>query len=241
MKIKLTIGLLLVMAVTLLWRFETKSIDDDRFVTFVVNPKNQKLVLYWKNEKGITYGSLQNLKLWLEANNEELLFAMNGGMYQKDKSPQGLFIENRIIRSPLDTTSGGGNFYMKPNGIFYLTAYNKAIICKTEDFVGSDKVKYATQSGPMLVSDGNIHKGFEKNSANLNIRNGVGSLPNNQILFAMPKKEINFYEFATYFKNKGCKNALYLDGFVSRAYCPKTNWIQTDGNFGVIIGVTKKK
>lgn len=54
----------------------------------------------------------------------------------------------------------------------------------------------------------------------------------------MSKKEINFYDFANYFKKMGCINALYLDGFVSRAYLPEQNWIQTDGNFAVIIGVT---
>ena len=54
----------------------------------------------------------------------------------------------------------------------------------------------------------------------------------------MSKKEINFYDFANYFKSIGCKNALYLDGLVSRIYLPEKQWIQTDGNFGVIIGVT---
>ncbi|WP_264554492.1 phosphodiester glycosidase family protein [Flavobacterium sp. N1861] len=56
----------------------------------------------------------------------------------------------------------------------------------------------------------------------------------------MSKKEINFYDFATYFKKLGCKNALYLDGFVSRTYYPEEKWIQTDGNFGVLIGITNK-
>jgi hypothetical protein len=46
--------------------------------------------------------------------------------------------------------------------------------------------------------------------------------------------------FASYFQKLGCKNALYLDGFVSRTYWPEGNWIQTDGNFGVIIGVLDK-
>lgn len=73
----------------------------------------------------------------------------------------------------------------------------------------------------------------------MNIRNGVGILPGNKILFAMSKEEINFYDLATYFKKMGCKNALYLDGLVSRIYLPEKHWIQTDGNFGVIIGVTE--
>ena len=115
------------------------------------------------------------------------------------------------------------------------------MICKTEDFKKNMKIKFATQSGPMLVIDGEIHKSFNKSSLNVNIRNGVGILPNNKILFAMSKKEINFYEFAEFFKSKGCVNALYLDGFVSRTYCPSKNWIQTDGDFGVIIGVVSKK
>lgn len=55
------------------------------------------------------------------------------------------------------------------------------------------------------------------------------------------EKEINFFDFATYFQERGCKNALYLDGFVSRAYIPSKNWKQLDGNFGVIIGVTEPK
>ncbi len=40
-------------------------------------------------------------------------------------------------------------------------------------------------------------------------------------------------------KPAGCRNALYLDGFVSRMYAPEENITQTDGNFGVIIGITE--
>lgn len=216
------------------------NLDTD-FVSYAVNPKDQNVGMYWKNQQNKNFGSLQNLKIWLNKNNKELLFAMNGGMYKKDKSPQGLYIENKIRKSNIDTTSGNGNFYLKPNGIFFLTTNNEVHICKTTNYKENPKVKFATQSGPMLVIDGQIHKAFNENSTNLNIRNGVGILPNNEILFVMSKKEINFYEFATYFQKKGCKNALYLDGFVSRTYCPEQKWTQIDGDFGVIIGVTKNK
>ena len=91
----------------------------------------------------------------------------------------------------------------------------------------------------MLLINGQIHPAFKKGSSNLNIRNGVGILPNNKVIFAMSKQEVNFYDFAQYFKNLGCKNALYLDGFVSRTYLPGKNWEQLDGNFGVIIGLEK--
>ena len=215
------------------------SNEDERFVSYIVNPKKQNLEFFWKNEKGEHFKNAENLISWLKSKNKKLLFSTNGGMYKKDNSPQGLYVENTITKSEIDALNGNGNFYLKPNGVFYLTTEKNPIICKTEDFVNNVKIKYATQSGPMLVIDGEIHTAFKKNSTNLNIRNGVGILPNNQIVFAISKKEINFYDFAEYFKNLGCKNALYLDGFVSRTYLPEKNWKQIDGNFGVIIGVTE--
>ena len=87
----------------------------------------------------------------------------------------------------------------------------------------------------MLLIDGHIHPKLTKGSSNLHIRNGVGVLPDGKLIFAMSKEKINFYDFATFFKNNGCQNALYLDGFVSRTYLPSKNWEQMDGNFGVII------
>lgn len=215
------------------------SNEDERFVSYIVNPKKQNLEFFWKNEKGKHFKNAENLISWLKNKNKKLLFSTNGGMYKKDNSPQGLYVENTITKSEIDTSNGSGNFYLKPNGVFYLTTDKNPMICKTEDFVNNGKIKFATQSGPMLVIEGEIHTAFKKNSTNLNIRNGVGILPNNQIVFAISKMEINFYDFAEYFKKIGCKNALYLDGFVSRTYLPEKNWKQIDGNFGVIIGVTE--
>ena len=93
----------------------------------------------------------------------------------------------------------------------------------------------------MLLIDGAIHPKFTEGSSNVHIRNGVGILPNGNLLFAMSTKTTNFYDFACFFQDKGCKNALYLDGFVSRTYLPSQHWEQLDGNFGVIIAETKRK
>jgi uncharacterized protein YigE (DUF2233 family) len=213
--------------------------DEDRFLSYRVNPKKHELKLYWKGDRNSNFGSIQKLKLWLENNKCKLVFAMNAGMYKPDGSPQGLYIENKKTLAPLDTSSGNGNFYLKPNGVFYLTTTNTAVVCNTASFKDSGDIKYATQSGPMLVIGGQIHPSFKAGSTNLNIRNGVGILPTGEVVFVISKVPVNFYDFAAYFKNMGCKNALYLDGFVSRAYLPEKNWVQTDGNFGVMVGVAK--
>jgi uncharacterized protein YigE (DUF2233 family) len=211
---------------------------DSRFVSYSADTKKQDIKFYWKDDKQENFKSIQNLKMWLDKKHKKLVFAMNAGMYKQDNSPQGLYIENQKTLSPLDTTNGTGNFHLKPNGVFYITTDNVPVICSTTQFADNGKIKYATQSGPMLVINGQIHSAFKEGSTNLNIRNGVGILPNGKVVFAMSKKEINFYDFANYFKSLGCQNALYLDGLVSRTYLPKQNWIQTDGNFGVIIGIT---
>ncbi len=219
--------------------FDLKPINDE-ILTYTVDIKVRDLQLYWKNDSGEILKSIHNLKTYVESKNSILLFAMNGGMFKKDYSPQGLFIQRQKTISQLDTLNGYGNFYLKPNGVFYITADNLPVICKTTDFEDNGKIKYATQSGPMLVVDGQIHPSFKEGSTNLLIRNGVGILPDKKVIFAMSKKEINFYDFAKYFQGSGCKNALYLDGFVSRTYLPEKEWIQLDGNFGVMIGVSKK-
>jgi uncharacterized protein YigE (DUF2233 family) len=212
--------------------------EDDKILSYVVDPKSQDLQLYWKDDSLKIFRSILNLKTWLDKKHKTLVFAMNGGMYKQDNSPQGLFIQENKTLAPLNTSSGNGNFHLKPNGVFYITMNKQAVVCKTTDFNNNEKIRFATQSGPMLVIDGEIHSAFKQGSNNLNIRNGVGILPDNKVIFAMSKEEINFYDFASYFKSLGCKNALYLDGFVSRTYLPGKNWMQTDGNFGVIIGVT---
>lgn len=214
---------------------------DNRFITYKVDLNEKEVKLYWKDYSGTNFSSIENLKNWLDQKNQKLVFATNGGMYNKDLSPQGLYIENFEIKNQLDTSDGKGNFYLKPNGVFYITKDNKGIICTTEHFKATKNIKFATQSGPMLVIDNVIHSVFNEGSKNLNIRNGVGILENGNLVFVMSKNEINFYDFAFYFKKLGCKNALYLDGYVSRTYLPEENWIQTDGNFGVIIGVTNNK
>jgi uncharacterized protein YigE (DUF2233 family) len=91
----------------------------------------------------------------------------------------------------------------------------------------------------MLLINGVINPNFTKGSINTNIRNGVGVLPNHRVVFAISKQAVNFYDFAEYFKNMGCTNALYLDGAISAMYLPEKNWEQLVGDFGVMIGIAE--
>lgn len=212
---------------------------DTRFISYVVDPKQRPVQLFYQDERGRRFGSLGRLRAWLAQRHQTLAFAMNGGMYAPGGAPKGLFIQRQKQISPLDTTSGSGpgNFYLKPNGVFYLTASGQAGICATKQFRAAPRVAYATQSGPLLVIDGQPNPLFTPGSANVVVRNGVGWRPSGEVVFAISREKVNFYDFAAYFKRLGCTQALYLDGFVSRLYWPTQGWQQTDGDFGVIIGV----
>lgn len=238
-------GLLLALAAFGWWRLASAASKPatpaSAIISYRVNPRRQAIRLFWRDEHGQLFRSLGRLQTWLAGRHEQLVFATNGGMFHLSHAPVGLFIENGQQFAPLDTARAGrGNFYLQPNGVFYVLADNTAGICRSSDFNPklAAQTRFATQSGPMLVSRGRLHPAFRPGSANLTVRNGVGQLPNGEVVFAMSKTDINFYDFAHYFRRLGCTEALYLDGFVSRTYLPEKNWTQTDGDFGVIIGVT---
>jgi len=221
-----------------LWARQPPVGGDAQMVAYEVDVQTQQLELYWKDDQGRLLSSIQRLKDWLHGQGRRLVFAANAGMFNPRHEAQGLFVQDFRLIVPLDTEAGRGNFYLRPNGVFYTTADGQAGVCKTEQFAAK-RVKLATQSGPMLVIDGQVHPAFSRNSANLNIRNGVGILPNGHVLFVMSKGKISFHTFASYFAARGCRNALYLDGGISRTYCPAAGWVQTDGDFGVMVGVTE--
>jgi uncharacterized protein YigE (DUF2233 family) len=231
------LGMLLLTAVgTVLMAWQYARI---KVLSYEVNPAVQDVQLFWKNDSGTVINSFARLAGWQRQKGRLLVYAMNGGMYTETYGPVGLYVEAGKLRKPLNTAHGDGNFYLKPNGVFGLTKGRKAFVCTAEQYPAMKDVWYATQSGPMLVIDGAIHPAFKPGSENLNIRNGVGILPGNKILFAMSQEPVNLYDFAMYFRQKGCLNALYLDGFVSRTYWPAGGVQQRDGWFGVMIGVTE--
>lgn len=210
------------------------------YISYRADPRRQALRLYWRDAQGHRYGSLGQLRQRITTQGDSLIFAMNGGMFNPTFAPQGLYIEDGRELAPLDTSAGAGNFYLKPNGVFYLTATGAAGICPTVAWPTVGRVRYATQSGPLLVLNAHIHPAFRPGSANVQIRNGVGLLPNGRLLLAMSKTKVNFYDFADYFRRAGCRTALYLDGFVSRTYAPANGWQQLDGDFGVIVGISAR-
>ena len=218
----------------------TNPKTDPDYVTYKVDLKNNSIRFFWKNSRGDHYKRIGTVKEELAKQQIKLLYAANGGIFQEDLTPLGLFIQGQKVRTPLNKRKGYGNFYVQPNGVFYITKDNKPGIATTGSFKQTASITNAVQSGPMLLIDGRMNPIFTVGSSNINIRNGVGVRPDNTVVFSMSKRPVNFYDFANHFKALGCVNALYLDGAISQSYCPELDWEQTGGPFSVIIGVTGK-
>ncbi|MGH9823824.1 MAG: phosphodiester glycosidase family protein [Blastocatellia bacterium] len=216
------------------------------FDTIEVDITKTAVRLYFKDKNGDRLGSLQRLKDYIQSDSGNLAFATNAGMYTMEGNPLGLFIENRKQISPINLRDGKDNFYLKPNGVFALTK-GKALVVDSSQFqsqlkalADTDPILFATQSGPLLVVDAKIHPAFQPNSINRVVRSGVGLVSPTRIVFAISDEPVNFYEFASLFRDRfKCNNALFLDGVVSRMYLPALKRYDGGGDFAGIIGIAK--
>ncbi len=203
--------------------------------------RQARLRLFLAGADGKPYGGFAAIANALRPQGDALAFAMNAGMFRPDYRPVGLYVEAGRQLSPANTRAGPGNFHMKPNGIFYFDAKTAGIM-ETGRFLKSGlKPEYATQSGPMLVIDGNLHPKIEVSGTSEKIRNGVGVKDGHIVVFAISEEPVTFYSFATLFRDRlKCPDALYLDGSVSSLYEPASG--RDDGllPLGPIIGVVEK-
>jgi uncharacterized protein YigE (DUF2233 family) len=188
------------------------------------------------------YGSFRKVDEALGNNGSALGFAMNAGMYHRDLSPVGLYVEDGVQVSKLVTRDGPGNFGLLPNGVFCIGETFRVVESRAFKAERPD-CRYATQSGPMLVIGGALHPKLLADSDSVYVRNGVGvSQDGGRAVFAISNDEVNFHAFARFFQEAlGMTDALYFDGNISRLYAPALG--RHDGGFpmGPIVGTVVPK
>ncbi|HEY0213830.1 MAG TPA: phosphodiester glycosidase family protein [Paenirhodobacter sp.] len=196
--------------------------------------------VWLKDADGRVIGTPGRLQAQM-APGERLVFAMNGGMYGPDRNPVGLYIENGRQDHPVVTGAGDGNFGMLPNGVFCVG--DRLRVIESRRFAQErPSCRYATQSGPMLVIDGALHPRFISDSDSTYIRNGVGvSQDGEAAWFAISDKPVNFHLFARFFRDAlGARDALYLDGSISRLMVPAQGRSDFGWPMGPIVGVVAR-
>lgn len=212
---------------------------------YVHNDTISRLRLHHKNSKAMRYRSISHLKKELTDKGDHALMITNAGMYTPTNDPEGLFIENYKEKFPVDLDSSTIllNFYMHPNGVFYLNEKNEPYILSTSEFLelrsdSTYNIKFATQSGPMLKINGVVHPNFNWGSTSRKIRSGVGIYEGISV-FAITRGLSNFYDFASFYTEIfECENALFLDGAISRMYDPILSPNDVGGDFGPMISIS---
>lgn len=213
------------------------SFETVAYIVCEVNAAEYDIELYLKGLDGNPYERLPKA-----AAEHPFLFAMNAGMYHDDFSPVGLFVESGRELAPLNQADAPGNFFMKPNGVFYVDQSGDAGVMETGAFAAARlSARIATQSGPMLVIDGQVHPKFEPDGESRFIRNGVGVRDPQTVFLAISRTPVSLGSFARLFRDHlGCPNALFFDGAVSALHDGTKYLVGGDYPAGPIVAVSHK-
>ncbi|TXD97623.1 hypothetical protein ES754_01135 [Psychrobacter frigidicola] len=205
------------------------------------------LKLFWQETDNETPLLTFDKLLSALPSSQTLAFAMNAGMYNERYAPIGYtVIEGKEIRA-LNLNEGGGNFHLLPNGVMWWDKAGQVQITESHALQqqlndGSAKPWFATQSGPMLVINNEIHPKLNPAGTSAKFRNGAGVCSDGSIQFVNSNEPVTFYQFASLFKDDlQCQNALFLDGGIASALYAPTIDKHDKKEMGVMIGVVATK
>ena len=196
---------------------ESRSFEGSLFTACKAVSGQDEIRLAWRGPDGRALRSLPALEAALGEESKRVRFAMNAGMYDEAGAPIGLYVAKGEESAPLNRRGGEGNFHLLPNGVFSVDRQGRFAVTPAARFRKKvPKPLWATQSGPMLVIDGELHPKFDHDGESRLIRNGVGARDPRTAWFVISEEGVSFGRFARFFRDAlGCKNALYLDGSIS--------------------------
>lgn len=197
------------------------------------------LRLFLNDPEGVPLSSFARIDALLAERGERLVFAMNAGMYHPDRRPVGLYVEDGDQQRGIVTRAGPGNFGMLPNGVFCILDDGFQVI-ESRAFASAPlPCRHGTQSGPMLVIDGELHPRFLEDSTSAFLRNGVGvSADGRRAVLAISNRPVTFHHFARLFRDAlEMPQALYFDGNVSRLHAPGLGRSDWGRPMGPVVGL----
>lgn len=172
-----------------------------------------------------------------------IVFATNGGMFDEGGQPIGYYVEEGQRLTVLNQNDGPGNFHLMPNGVFFGEETGEWRVLATGAFAEQveNRPHFATQSGPMLVINGELHPAFDPDGDSRKIRNAVGVDASGRAHFVMSEAPISFGKLARYYRDAlNVDNALFLDGSVSQIWDVPNERLDTGPDIGPLIVVRNR-
>ncbi len=221
---------------------EDRSFEGNSYTICEVDAAHEEMRLFYKEgEGGSVLGQFFAVNDVLKLENKQLAFAMNAGMYHDDRSPVGHYLEDGVELMRVIPNAGPGNFGLLPNGVFCI-GETRADVFETKRYLAEKpQCKHATQSGPMLVIDGELHPRFLPDSTSRYTRNGVATSEDGQrAVFVISNGRVTFHEMGSFVRDSlKLPQALYFDGNVSRIYAPSLGRDDKGFLLGPIVGVVE--
>lgn len=220
-----------------------RDFEGSRFIVCAFDARRQDMRLYSQARSGGYLRSFESLQRQLGRESQNVRFAMNAGMYSEGGGPIGLYVENGEEQKGISLTDGPGNFHLKPNGVFWQGGDGLLHIEASERYaLELREPRWATQSGPMLVIDGQMHPRFADNGVSRLVRNGVGLRDAHTAYFVISSGMVSFGRFARFFRDElQCRDALFLDGTVSSLWAPSIGRADDNHELGPLVVVLDRR
>jgi uncharacterized protein YigE (DUF2233 family) len=220
---------------------KTESFEGTELIHCIADPARHTITTALGPKGGAPYRGFAAFANDRSEQTAKVSFAMNGGMYGEDGRPIGYYVEGGRRLHKLNRGKGGGNFHLLPNGVFFGTG-NVWAVRSTDEFADevTKRPEFATQSGPMLVINGEMHPKFDQDGDSRNIRNAVGVDDHGRAHFVISEYPLSFGRLARYYRDQiKVKNALFLDGNVSSLWDRPSGRIDQAVPIGPLIVIEK--
>lgn len=220
----------------------TRDFETTRFIVCTLDTRRDELRLASRDADGSYLRSFTRLAEELGADAGRVRFAMNAGMFNDQGAPIGLFVAHGDEQQSISLTDGPGNFHMKPNGVFWQEENGLLHVDTSTAYAAEPRaVRWATQSGPMLVIDGVLHPRIQHDGPSRFVRNGVGIGNDHTAYFVISTSVVSFGRFARFFRDElNCDNALFLDGSVSAVWAPELGRRDDTQRLGPLLAVLRR-
>ena len=197
------------------------SFENVAIIHCVADPAKHRIETYAQPKPGS--GGADVVDAYMPALESEEVFMVNGGMVDEGQDPLGYFVRGGERLGELNRGDGEGNFYLKPNGVFFGTGDSWRVLTSDRFYsTVSDRPQFGTQSGPMLVIDGELHPEIAEDGPSQAIRSAVGIDSDGKAHFVLSTEPLSFGKLARYYRDElKVENALTLGTTRSALYAPQ--------------------